>query len=211
VLAATAAAVLAGVVLVLSHRQPREAGTSFSNPSAVLGTLTPRARTVCQPGENVPGDAASLELRIDTGGRPTPPLTIAIRSAGRIVRRASLPAGPPATSVTIPFRRVPATLGGASVCLTAAGRQPVGLVGHFDLPAPARVVASPAAKLLPGRLAIVYWRPGSESGWSIVPAVWHRFGLGKATWEGSWTMALAIVLVLIAAGTAAVALVRSAR
>jgi hypothetical protein len=207
VLAAAAVCVAAGVAVVLSRSEAREAGSSYSAPNILVGTLSSGVRTACQPGETVPGGSARLQLTIDSHGRATPALSVVVRAQGRMLTAGSAPSGPPAGRVNIPLRRVATTRAGATVCVTAAGRQPVGLVGLGGLADPARLGGHAAL----GRLALIYWRGGRETGWTIVPAVWHRFGLGKATWEGPWTMALAIALVLLAAGAAAFALIRGAR
>jgi hypothetical protein len=54
----------------------------------------------------------------------------------------------------------------------------------------------------PGRIDVVYLRPGRESWWQLLPTLDQRFGLGKASFFGGWTLpalALALLCVWIAA------------
>ena len=46
-------------------------------------------------------------------------------------------------------------------------------------------------------MSFFYLRAGSESWWHLLPAIDHRFGLGKAAVFGDWTLP---VLVLMLAG-----------
>jgi len=48
----------------------------------------------------------------------------------------------------------------------------------------------------PGRISVVYLRPGSESWWQLLPTLSQRFGLGKASFFGDWTLATVALLLL---------------
>jgi hypothetical protein len=48
----------------------------------------------------------------------------------------------------------------------------------------------------PGRISLLYLRAGSESWWQLLPTLSRRFGLGKASFFGAWTLPLAALLLL---------------
>jgi hypothetical protein len=48
----------------------------------------------------------------------------------------------------------------------------------------------------PGRISLIYLRPGDESWWQLLPTLARRFGLGKASFFGEWTLPLLAVLLL---------------
>ena len=59
----------------------------------------------------------------------------------------------------------------------------------------------PSAELIdgrqqPGRISLSYLRRGSESWWQLLPTLSHRFGLGKASLVGDWTLPVAALLLL---------------
>ncbi|HEX3875263.1 MAG TPA: hypothetical protein VHW26_14010, partial [Solirubrobacteraceae bacterium] len=47
-----------------------------------------------------------------------------------------------------------------------------------------------------GRISVVYNRAGEESWWSILGEIDTRFGLGKATFFGDWTLPACVLLLL---------------
>jgi hypothetical protein len=48
----------------------------------------------------------------------------------------------------------------------------------------------------PARISLVYLRARSESWWQLLPTLTRRFGLGKASFFGAWTLPLAALLLL---------------
>jgi hypothetical protein len=48
----------------------------------------------------------------------------------------------------------------------------------------------------PGRISLLYLRAGSETWWQLLPTLARRFGLGKASFFGAWTLPLAALLLL---------------
>jgi hypothetical protein len=54
----------------------------------------------------------------------------------------------------------------------------------------------------PGNISLLYFRPGSESWWQLLPTLVTRFGLGKASFFGGWTLpVLALLLLALWVGT----------
>jgi hypothetical protein len=194
VLVAAAACIAAGLLVVLSHHQPRLTGVNDTGPAQIVRTLSRHVRATCQSGEITPGKTTGVAFALDTRGRPRPALTVRVLAAGRTVSTGRLAAGPPAGLVTVPIRPGEGTRTGSTICLAAAGTEPVDLIGAGG-----------------GRWYIQYWRGGRPSAWAMLPSVAHRFGQAKASFEGPWTFVLVVLLVLGAAGTAAMTLVKAAR
>ena len=48
----------------------------------------------------------------------------------------------------------------------------------------------------PGRIDVVYLRPGRESWWQLLGTLDQRFGLGKTSFFGDWTLPVMALLLL---------------
>lgn len=198
VTAAVAVAALAlGVVAALSASAPRLAGTN--DLRAFHPVPLPPGATVCQGPELAFGDAGRLRVIAAGTGGSGPPLAVSVRADGRVVSRGSAAAGYGDGGVAAEIERLDESLIADEVCIRNAGRAGIALRGE---PLPAEQVAEVDATPAEARLRLEWVRPGSESWFELVPAVSHRFGLGKAEWLGSWTLVLAAVLVLLAAAAA---------
>lgn len=194
VLAVALALVGAAVVVALSQRAPRLAGTSFVLQRAFVAAVPPHG-TACQPATYLADDSAAAQLLVQAYGRRPLALGVTFRDPdGVVVARGSVrsvAAG--AGAVTVPFARV---VGGnhanATGCVHDAGSEGFALSGDIAGPtAAARVQGRPTG----GVVGFRYLRAGSESWWSLMPVVAQRFGLGKASAFGTWTLpALALVL-----------------
>ena len=106
--------------------------------------------------------------------------------------------------IRIPIPTARHSHAGARVCLRNGGPTKIALGGEA-IPNHATIDGRDAG----GRIRLAWYRPGSESWVSLTPAVAHRFGYGKAPWQGSWTLWLAALALVAALGAAGVAVVRS--
>jgi hypothetical protein len=188
VLAAGFALLAVGLVVTLSQSAPRPAGSNQVAQLEEVAKLRGAARR-CQDGEVVPGDTAALRLLVGTYGRPAPGVHVSVRGPrGQLLTSGTRAPGGPEGNVEIPVGRVDETSGGNRVCVTVSG--------------PGRTVLYGSA----GRLHLEWMRPGSESWFSLIPTIAHRFGLAKANVFGSLLLAPA-ALILLAAWAAAARLV----
>jgi hypothetical protein len=192
VFAAGVVAIASGVVAVMDERSPRQAANNGIK-AAAFGVFAEDRRAACQPNEFVPRDAAALEMTVGTYGAPGAPLDVTFTKDGRTVTRGRLARGWREGIVRVPIRPVERTTGGVTVCVRSASRGRIALAGHD------------------GRYRIRYLRAGRESWFDLAGTVTHRFGLGKAAWQGSWTIGLAAVLLIAALGLALAAMLRQAR
>jgi hypothetical protein len=48
----------------------------------------------------------------------------------------------------------------------------------------------------PGDISLLYTRQGSESWWQLLPTLVTRFGVGKASFFGDWTLPVIAFLLL---------------
>ena len=185
-------AVLAVLVLDMSGSAPRGAGSDHISP-VVFAATVPGGGSVCQPIAPLPSDARRVQLLIGTYGRPVPELGVTFGGAGgAVIAQGTLPAGGKEGTVTLPIHRV-ARGEAASFCLHVGGRSTVVLGGEGGpIGATSELVNGQAQS---GRVSLLYLRGGSESWWELLPSLDHRFGLGKASLFGDWTLpAMALLL-----------------
>ena len=181
-------ALIVGVAVVLAQSGPRQAGTNSIVEAGQVTVLRAGERH-CQTGETVPKDGARLRILVGTFGRPVPALRVTARNRdGRLLTEGRRQAGGREGYVVVPLRRVGETTPGVEVCIATSGGRRTVLYGQ-----------APSVRL-------EWLRPGEESWYALLPAVAHRFGLGKAAPLGSlWLLVPA--LLLLAAALAATRLV----
>lgn len=195
------ALVLAVLALDMSGSGPRSAGSDHNNP-AVFAATVPGGGTVCQPIVPLPVDVARAQLLIGTYGHPVPALALSFSGAGGAVASGSRGAGGAEGTVTIPVHRVSGGVA-SSFCLHVGGRSTVALGGEGGpIGASSELVNGVAEG---GRVSLLYLRAGNESWWQLLPSLDHRFGLGKASFFGDWTLPV-LALLLIGVWIAAVRL-----
>ena len=193
-IAATLVVALLVIVLSSSERRLADTNARVSESGVQLRLLVGKRR--CQR-QDVPADAAAVRLFADpfvfTGG----PLEVTVEKDGRAVTRGRVPStsgeGP------VEFTLEPAIedeAPGARVCIANRGVTPIELDGNQTPPGGSSLnVLFAGQQLLPDDIRIDFLRRGSESWWSVAPAVADRFGLRKASFFGAWTMWAVFVLV----------------
>jgi hypothetical protein len=191
-----ALALVAGVfILDMSGRGPRIAGTDHTNPVGFVASI-PSHGSVCQSGMLLPSDSGSIEVLIGTYGPPVPQLTATFEGAGnRLIATGRLVAGAKQGYVRIPLRHAHGAPVGGILCihLGAAVHEVVLAGDQFPAgPESVHVDGTPHT----GRIDVVYLRPGRESWWQLLGVLDERFGLGKASFFGNWTLPLAALLLL---------------
>jgi hypothetical protein len=187
---------VAGVlVLELSGRAPRTAATDHTNPQGFVATV-PSEGTLCQPDMVLPADAASVEVLIGTYGHPVPQLTASFEDAGRqAIRPGRLAAGAREGYVQIPLGYPHGATVGGTLCIHLGKTvHPVVLGG--DTFGAGTMSEQVDGKPQAGRIDVVYLRPGRESWWQLLGALDERFGFGKASFFGGWTLPVAALLLL---------------
>jgi hypothetical protein len=190
------------LALDMSGRAPRLAGTDHISPAIFSATL-PHGGTLCQPTMTLPSDAQRVEVLIGTYGAPVPALSVSfIGAGGTTAATGRLAAGAPQGYVRIPlgYPHGPTTAG--TLCMRVGGTRKVVLGGE---PSGGAVSELIDGRPQPGRIDVVYLRPGRESWWQVLGALDQRIGLGKASFFGDWTLP-AIALALLGVWIAAVRL-----
>jgi hypothetical protein len=188
---------LVGVALVvtLSQRGQRLAGTSFVAQRTFPVVIPPHARA-CQRSTFLADDSATAQLLVGTYGRPRPTLSVVFADPdGVVVARGRVPGSLLEGIVDVPLERV---VDGdhlaTTVCVRNEGSNRAALAGEIASPdAAAAVDGRPTA----GIAGFRYLRAASESWWSLAPLIAQRFGWGKASLVGTWTLPL---LALVVAG-----------
>lgn len=184
--------VVAGtLVLELSGSARRGAGSDHVS-TAVFSAAVPGGGTLCQPVPALPAGAAAVQLLIGTYGRPVPALATRFRTrSGVTIAEGTFRGGTHEGVVTIPLKRVHAGES-AEACLHVGGAGNYVLGGEGDVPNASSEVVN--GKHEPGRIGLSYLRGGRESWWQLLSVVSTRFGLGKASFMGSWTLLVLAIL-----------------
>lgn len=182
----------------LLKSQPRYAGTNSVRAVNLVAGLAPH-RPVCQKGELVPRDAASVEVAVATGGQPGPPLATELRQeSGQVLARGRVDGGYTDGVVDVPIPVVRRTVEHVEVCVRATAPGPVQLYGQANAAGKLLVAGKPA----PGVLRLGYKRPGNETWLALAPAIAHRFSQAKTSIATPVTFWVLVVLVLGVAGLA---------
>jgi hypothetical protein len=197
------AAVLLGLALDASGRATRTAGSDHVTP-LVFSATVPGGGVVCQPDAFLPEDAASVQVTIGTYGRPVPDLRLDVVDAAKEeVASGNLAPGAHEGVVSIPIRHVRSARESTSACLHVGGSSTVVLGGEGSPLQLGSEIVDGHPQV--GRISLIYFRKGSESWWELLPTLIHRFGLGKSTLFGDWTLPFA-ALVLVGVWFAAIRL-----
>lgn len=185
VLGAGLAVVAALLLVLLLGQAQRRSGDNFVPEWGPSVELT-GGRSHCESDQLIPGDTGALNLAIGTYGQPTPRVDVTARSPdGGLITRGTAPAGQREGRLLVPVKRVPDTIGPATVCIRAAPGGRTVLYGRD------------------GRVRLAWMRPGTESRLSMLPTIAHRIGLAKLNPFGPW---LLLVLALLLAAAWAIAL-----
>jgi len=185
--------VAGALALEMSGRSARTAGSDHA-PTPVSSALLPGGGVLCQATPFLPDDANRVQVFIGTYGRLVPDLAIRFTdAAGAEVAAGHLPAGAREGLVTIPLDRVRGAAA-RSVCLRVGGSSNVVLGGESRSVSRDSELVDGIPQL--GRLGLLYLRPGQESWWRLLPVLTRRFGLGKASFFGNWTLPAAALLLL---------------
>jgi hypothetical protein len=194
---------LAGLALDMSRSAPRGAGSNHISP-VVFPSEVPAGGTLCEPVTGVPAEAASAQLLIGTYGRPVPAIRLSFLTAGgRPVAYGSLVRRGPQGTLAIPLEHAKGAGPATRACLRIGAHARVAVAGEGVAPGPGSETLN--GKPHAGLFALAYERPGRETWWQLLPTLVKRFGLGKASFFGDWTLPF-LALLLVGVWTATVRL-----
>jgi hypothetical protein len=114
---------------------------------------------------------------IGTYYRPLPPVEIRFTDASGVLVAQGAVSGGHQGYVQLPIRRLSRSPA-AAACVHVGGTLPVAIGGAGH------------------RITIYYLRRGQETWWDLLPTIDLRFGLGKASFFGRWTLPFVALLVL---------------
>jgi len=207
VLAGGLLALLVGVVIVLSQSAPRRSGSN-GIPAEQFALSLPVDQTVCQGGELVPGDTAAVQATLGTFYKPGPRISLTATVGGRLLTSGGLAQGWTQGPVRIPVRPVHQTTGNVTVCLHNAGPVLIAIGGIAPYATGnVRVIVGHHAVIVPAGLRYDYFRPGTETWWSLLPTLWYRMTLAKGDLVRHWAPWAALALLLTSIGLAVRSLV----
>jgi hypothetical protein len=194
VLGVALALVIGALALDMSGRAPRTAGSDHTAPVGFVATLL-GARELCQAQMVLPSDAERVQVLIGTYGLPVPELSVRfLRAGGRLLTGGRLAAGATQGDVSIPVSYPHGPDVEGVLCIRVAGHSKMVLGGNVATAGPTseQIGGTPEA----GRISVVYLRPGRESWWQLLPTLSRRFGFGKASFFGDWTLAVVALALL---------------
>ena len=180
-------ATLVGLLIDMSGSAPRLAGGDrihWPAPDPAVA-VAPAGTRMCVEGTILPDDAASMLIAIH-GAEHLPRITATFTdSGGAVLARGVLPAGAVESgAVAIDLHRpahAPSAIG--SLCLRGGGHATLVYDGVTGV---GTTTVNGVDQT--GSPAIIYYRRGSETWWSLLGALDLRFGLGKAAIFGDWTL-----------------------
>lgn len=181
-------ATLIGFLIDMSGSAPRGAGDDGVARPTFANTV-PGNGVLCQGAMILPGDAASINILIGTYGQRMPRIAAQFKNLrGRTVATGALRAGvavnPLGNRIALSYPHGPSVLG--TLCLHVGGRHPVAFAGEGFSTTISGVDVN--GQLQAGRVSVIYTRPGRESWWQLLGTLDQRFGLGKSTIFGDWTL-----------------------
>jgi len=187
--------VVALLVIVLSSSDRRLADTNARVRESGVALRLLAGKRRCQRQE-VPAGAGAVRLFADPFVK-SGPLEVTVFKDGRPLARARAPAPSPAGPVVLSLEpALEAEVPDARVCIANRGVTPIELDGNQTPPGGSSLnVLFAGQQLLPDDIRVDFLRRGSESWWSVAPAVADRLGLRKASLFGAWTMWAVFVLV----------------
>jgi hypothetical protein len=177
----------------MSGAAHRTAGSNHLSP-VVLSASVPSRGVLCQPVAGLPPDAAQVRLLVVPHGPPPTLGAVFTDAGGAIVAAGEASAGVLPGSASIPLHPTPGAPPATNFCLYVGGSAVVGLGGeqgpiNYNSE---RVDGKPQA----GDISLIYLRRGSETWWDLLPVLLRRFGLGKASVFGTWTLPVIAALLL---------------
>jgi hypothetical protein len=194
-LALTAIAVSA----VLGHAPLTAAAANGVQAASAIGVVQ-GAGAFCQPGETLPRDITAIRLSFTATTGPE--IAVTVSSGGRLITSGAIGSGWYGSAVTVPLKPLSRSHSNVSIC------------ARFDSLTGDVLVAGERAGtelgsdgFLPGRLSVVYLRPGGVSWWSLAGSVIDHMALGRAA-SGTWIVIPIVALIAAAIVLALVALTR---
>jgi len=201
-------ATLIGFLIDMSGSAPRLAGSDHVHWPAIdpAVAIAPAGQSMCVVTV-LPSDTASILIAIH-GAVRLPRITVTFDDlTGRRLATGVLRAGVPESgAVSIALRHAHAPSVAGNLCLRGGGRATLvydGLVGTG--------VTTVGGVASLGTPAILFYRHGSESWWSLLGALDLRFGLGKSSIFGDWTLPVIALAALALFGAVTRVLVRELR
>jgi hypothetical protein len=176
VAAVAVAAAAVWLVLGLASDGSTRAGTNGVLLGAYVATV-PAGKSACQAGEQVPANAAELEIFAGVFGRPGPPVGVTVggREAGG--RAGGYADGWIRVPLAAPFRGRSSVLSDQRICIVNRGSSRLALGGLPGAAEPAVDVGRSAAR---GRFSFRWTAARSGSWWSQAATIARRATFGKA-------------------------------
>jgi hypothetical protein len=182
------------LVLLMSGSATRISGTDHINPVGFYGTLR-GGQELCQASMLLPKDAGSVEVLVGTYGHPVPAMSVRFLGSHGALTSGQIAAGVAQGDVTLPLRYPHGPTVSGTLCVGVGANTFTTVLGG-DVFTPGPLSEQVAGKAQGGRIWVTYLRPGKESWWQLLGTLSTRFGLGKASFFGSWTLAAMALLLL---------------
>ena len=187
-----------GFAIDMSGSAPRLAGDNHVRwpPANASVAVAAGGSVLCLHSTVLPADAASMVIPMFDSvvhAYPRPRVVVDFTNAdGKRVATGVLAAGTAGDGVTtLPLRQPHGPSARGTLCLHVGGHRAL----VFDGEAGAGVTTVNGVAQ-PGSPAILFYRAGSETWWSLLGALDTRMGLGKSAIFGDWTLPVIAVVAL---------------
>jgi hypothetical protein len=190
----------AAVVVVLQRSPLTAAASNGIQVTSHLGAVN-GAGAYCQPDEELPAHISAIRLSL--GATTGPRIVVTVLSGKRLITSGAVASGWYGSAVTVPVRLLPQAHSPVTICTRFHALN--GIVGVLGEAAGPTVAGRDG--FLPGRLSIVYLRPGDRSWWSLAGSVIDNMALGRAA-SGRWVVFAIVALIVTAIALASLALTR---
>jgi Predicted membrane protein (DUF2142) len=188
------------VVVLMSIGDRPLLGTNRVTPASFFAVVPPGGQACTGAAEDIPAGTGLVVVRTDRAQQG--PLGVTLVAGGRAFAggaRHAYDAGDTDVRLGAPVRDARR----AVVCVRNGGAEPLGLAGR---PAGGKPEARVNGRPVDAQFRIEYRGANRVSWWSRAGRILDRFGDGKASFVGSWTLWLAVALVVVAIALAAFAL-----
>jgi hypothetical protein len=189
VVAVTAGAVIAALVLGLSVSSLHVTGGNMLAPQAYTAILDP-GESICQGPESVPAETGFAEISVSTYGRPGPPLEVTAGGTTRGSRGGGYRDGWLRIPLRGPAARSAEPQPVEQVCVRNRGGRRVAIAGKLEPPEVAPVVGGEPSG---GRITLRWRAAEPATWWDAAGEVARRVARGKSD-LGTWTPVVLLAL-----------------
>jgi hypothetical protein len=167
--------------------------------------VIPAGAQACEPETSIPQGAGAVAFSVVSAGQQAGPLAVTVSSAGRTLGSGTTSSGLVNSTVHV---RLGSGVGGARsarFCVANRGSRQVAVAGQ-EVPFGSGAHVSDPRQPQTRAMRLEWFEPNAVTQLSRAGVIARRYGFAKASWVGTWTFWVALV-VLLTASAAGIAMV----